>query len=86
MSADDPHAAWAAAFLRNYASEGAAEPEPYPALDAEARALLASVDAGGVPAFMTENLRRIAEANGLKVGAGDTPNAVIEALRRKGQP
>ena len=52
-------------------------------LTKEAESLLDSVDAGGVPAMMTYNLRRIAKENGIKVDAKSTPNQVIEGLRSK---
>ena len=52
-------------------------------LTPEALNLLAQVDAGGVPGFMTSNLRRIAAENGVSVSPETTPNEVIEALRRK---
>lgn len=50
-------------------------------LTREARALLAQADAGGVPAFISQNLRRIAEENGVEVTDDMTPNAIVEALR-----
>lgn len=51
-------------------------------LTADAEALLASVDAGGTPAFMTNNLRRIAKENGIDT-TGKTPDGVIAELRAK---
>jgi hypothetical protein len=44
------------------------------------------VDEGGVPGFMTNNLRRIAQENGIEVTPADTPNTVIESLRTKQTP
>lgn len=55
------------------------------ALTPEADSLLASVDAGGVPAMMTKNLRKIAADNGIKITRKDTPNSVIDKLRAKAQ-
>jgi hypothetical protein len=57
----------------------------YPAgvLTKDAENLLDSVDAGGVPAMMTYNLRRIANENGIKVTSKSTPNEIIDALRAK---
>lgn len=83
MASDKDLAAWAALFLQNYQEEETAPDERYAGLTPAAGALLRSVDAGGIPAFMTTHLRQIAEDNGLKVGAGDTPNDVIAALRGK---
>jgi hypothetical protein len=45
--------------------------------------LLRSVDAGGVPAFVTGNLRQIASDNGIEVGPGWTPNEIVDAIRAK---
>ena len=50
-------------------------------LTKEANDLLATVDQGGVPGFMTNNLRRIAKENGIEVTPKDTPNTVIDNLR-----
>lgn len=44
--------------------------------------LLRSVDAGGVPAFVSSNLREIAQDNGLLVTDDWTPNQIIDALRK----
>jgi hypothetical protein len=48
--------------------------------------LLAQADAGGVPAFISQNLRRIAEENGVAVTEDMTPNAVVDALRAHASP
>lgn len=56
---------------------------PTGVLTKDAENLLDSVDAGGVPAMMTYNLRRIANENGVKVTGKSTPNEIIEALRAK---
>jgi GH24 family phage-related lysozyme (muramidase) len=52
-------------------------------LSKDADALLKTVDDGGVPSFMTNNLKRIARQNGIKLEADTTPNDVIEALKAK---
>jgi hypothetical protein len=56
---------------------------PTGVLTKDAENLLDSVDAGGVPAMMTYNLRRIANENGIKVTSKSTPNEIIDALRAK---
>lgn len=86
--------AWAAAFLRQYEQEAqrelgadAANPQAqqglqkYAGVTAAASALLESVDAGGVPAFVTANLLQIARDNGLQVMPAWTPNDIVDALR-----
>jgi hypothetical protein len=50
-------------------------------LTPDAEALLKSVEAGGTPAMMTNNLKRIAKENGVKVTSKDTPNSVIDKLK-----
>ena len=55
-------------------------------LTQEAEDLISTVDEGGVPGFMTNNLRRIAKENGVEVTPTDTPNTVIENLRSKQTP
>lgn len=52
-------------------------------LAAEAKDLLAKVQEGGVPAYMTDNLARIARENGVEVQPEMTPNQVIDALRER---
>ena len=54
-------------------------------LTKEADSLLKTVDEGGVPSFMTSNLKRIARRNGIKIETNTTPNDVIEALKAKRQ-
>jgi len=60
--------------------------EQQPPLTQEAEDLISTVDEGGVPGFMTNNLRRIAKENGVEVAPKDTPNTVIETLRSKQTP
>jgi hypothetical protein len=52
-------------------------------LTAEALDLLKKADNDGVPAFMTENLTRIARENGVQVSPEMTPNDVIGRLRER---
>ena len=52
-------------------------------LTQEAEDLISTVDEGGVPGFMTNNLRRIAKENNIEVTTTDTPNTIIENLRSK---
>jgi hypothetical protein len=51
-------------------------------LSAEARELLAKIDAGGIPLVITENLERIAKAHGIEVSYEMTPNDIIARLRK----
>jgi hypothetical protein len=93
MQPDDRFANWAAAFLRTVGGDGGAAvagqgapatPGPgYEGITAAAGDLLRSVDAGGVPAFVTGNLRQIASDNGIEVGPGWTPNEIVDAIRAK---
>jgi ribA/ribD-fused uncharacterized protein len=53
------------------------------ALTREARALLRQADEGGVPMFVSQNLRHIASDNGVRVCEDMTPNAIVEALRNR---
>jgi putative aminopeptidase FrvX len=51
-------------------------------LTTEAQELLRTVDKGGaMPAFISRNLRRIAEENGVQVKAWMTADNVIDTLR-----
>jgi hypothetical protein len=92
MQPDDRFAQWAARFLRSVGDDGAAvggrEPSvlpdaTYDGVTPAARDLLRAVDAGGVPAFVTSNLRQIASDNGIETGAGWTPNEIVDAIRAK---
>ena len=51
-------------------------------LSAEARALLAKIDEGGIPLLLTENLERIAKAHGIEISRGMTPNEIVRRLRK----
>lgn len=52
-------------------------------LTPEAEQLIASVDAGGVPAMVTNKLKKVASDNGVAVLGSDTPNVIIQKLREK---
>ncbi len=52
-------------------------------LTPDAEALLNSVAAGGVPALITKQLRRIAEANGVTISKWSTPQDVVDALAQR---
>ena len=54
----------------------------YVGVTLEASALLNSIDCGGIPAFITQNLLKIARDNGIEVGQETTPNDIIAALRQ----
>jgi hypothetical protein len=47
----------------------------------EALQLLRSVDRGGVPAFVSDRLLRIAEQHGIEVRPETKPGEIIDALR-----
>lgn len=89
---DDRFAQWAAQFL-NACAEGdtgaspAESPTPdgiqYAGLTRAANDLLRAIDADGIPAFVTANLKQIAKDNGIVVSAEWTPNEIIDALRAK---
>lgn len=94
MESDDEFAHWAALFASHYSESkaGSARAEQaapsscgvhYTGVTPAAGELLRAVDAGGVPAFVTGNLKQIAEDNGIAVGNQWTPNEIIEAIRTK---
>ena len=92
MSADNKLAEWAAAFLASYddpaatATTAATGPDAqYPGVTSAAAALLRTVDAGGVPAFVTSNIKQIASDNGVAVSEQSTPNEIVDAIRSKAQ-
>ncbi len=62
-------------------------PAPVSALTPEAEALIRKIDTGGAaPAFISKNLEKIANDNGVTVTRQMTPNDVIDAIRAKRQP
>jgi hypothetical protein len=90
MSSDDDLAQWAALFMCSY-SDTQAAPVPadvakainYVGLTPSAIDLLQSVDAGGVPAFVTANLIQIALDNGVEITGQHSPNEIIDLIRAK---
>jgi hypothetical protein len=56
---------------------------PHGTITPEAKDLLDKVDQGGVPGFITNNLRRIATENGVEVTGQTTPNDIVDALRKR---
>jgi len=67
-------------------TEGSTTTTPSPLegiISTSAQDLLNSVNAGGVPAMMTNNLRKIATENGIEVTPQTTPNDIINALQTK---
>lgn len=65
--------------------QSTAETTTVSSLTQEAQDLLKKVESGGVPSFITNNLKRIATENGVTIDeSSDTPNSVIEKLRQKG--
>ena len=91
MKPDDTFANWASLFLTAY-EEGTADPASaaqqsrpavYNGISPAADELLQSIDAGGVPAFVTANLLEIAAENGIEAADDWSPNQIIEAIRAK---
>lgn len=94
MQSDDQFAQWAALFVKNCAEDetGASQALPpvagdgglhYAGVTQAAAELLQAVDAGGVPAFVTSQLKQIASDNGIDVTAASTPNEIVDAIRAK---
>lgn len=52
-------------------------------LNQEGIELLKTVQNGGVPAFITSHVRRIAESNGIEILSTDTPQDVFDRLKAK---
>lgn len=52
-------------------------------LNEEGIELLKTVQNGGVPAFITSHVRRIAESNGIEILSTDTPQDVFDRLKAK---
>ncbi len=89
MGTDDEFARWAALFLSSQEVQPETIAHSVPLDDritAAAHALLDSVDAGGVPAFMTSPLKQIALDNGVALSPATTPNDIIAALRARLSP
>jgi hypothetical protein len=93
MDANEELAQWAALFVGacvdrepgpDQVGESLATPVVrYAGVTPAASMLLQSIDAGGVPAFVTSNLKQIAVDNGIDVTDQWTPNEIVDALRRK---
>ncbi len=90
MTTDRYFFRWAARFLRARGNEPVPVElpdinDPYAALSPAARELLRSVDAGGVPAFVTGRLKKIAAENGVEIDGRWTPDAIVNQLRIRAQ-
>lgn len=92
MQTDDQFEQWAALFLSGYAErEAGSGGQPaaagagiqYFGITHSACELLRSVDAGGIPAFVTSSLIQIATDNGIAVTSQWSPNEIVDAIRRK---
>lgn len=94
MQSDDQFSAWASLFLKHYDSaeigvdavppaNGEVCPLTGGVITVAAQQLLMAVEAGGVPTFVSNNLRQIAADNGIQVTADWTPNDIIAALKEK---
>ena len=92
MAIDDQFAQWAAAFIRGFRESGTGLPDhsphitpgiQYTGVTPAAGELLRAVDAGGVPAFVTSQLKLIAAENGIEVASHSTPNEIVQAIRQK---
>jgi len=89
---DDQFAQWAALFASSYGENAAhlvghqvpiAPGVQYVGVTPAACQLLRAVDAGGVPAFVTKQLKQIAKDNGIDVTVDWTPNEIVEEIRKK---
>lgn len=56
---------------------------PPPTSEEAARELIANVDAGGQPAFISNKVKAVASDLGVEIKGSDTPRAVVEKLRAK---
>ena len=93
MEPDGKLVQWAALFVKACSEDNAAatpvgRPEPaagprYSGVTESACELLQAVDSGGVPAFVTANLRQIAQDNGVELTDDWTPNEIVDAVRSK---
>ena len=82
---DDSFARWAAPFVdafERHTDQGQVTPK-YAGVTPEACELLESVDAGGVPAFISSQMLAIALENGIAVLEHWSPAEVVAALRDK---
>lgn len=90
MGTDDSFARWASLFVDSFEAgasaegEGVSQEQPaYTGITKAASELLQSVDAGGIPAFISQNLLEIAKENGIDVPENCTPNDLVALLRNK---
>jgi len=83
MPSDEDFAAWASLFVANYEAGAGQDDGADDGLTPAAREVLRAVDAGGVPAFVTNNLKQVARDNGIEVTPQWTPNEIVDALRHK---
>lgn len=90
MGTDDSFARWASLFVDSFdTSKSSAgdtvslEQTAYTGVTKAASDLLQAVDAGGIPAFISNNLLEIAKENGIAVPENCTPNELIALLRKK---
>ena len=92
MEPDEKFAQWAALFVTAYDesvadNNSAEEAAPaYIGITQAASELLQSIDAGGVPAFVTSSLIEIACENDITVPDHWTPNEIVAAIRVKAVP
>lgn len=75
----------AAQVIKDAKAKAAAEKKAANAVK-RADELLAKVDAGSVPAFVTKGLTKVANDLGIKVEKNHTPNDVIAAIKAQRQP
>jgi hypothetical protein len=93
MESDGKLAQWAALFVRACSEDKAAASAAgrlapasgvhYSGVTESACELLRAVDSGGVPAFVTGNLKQIAQDNGVELSGEWTPNEIVDAIRSK---
>ncbi len=95
MDADKNFAKWASLFVDSMNNckavddhsghQVSAEGIKYTGINEAGCDLLRSVDAGGIPAFVSSNLIEIAYDNGIDVSDDWTPNEIVDAIRAKAQ-
>ena len=92
MESDEKFAQWAALFVTAYDesvadnNSGEQAAPAYTGVTLAASELLQSIDAGGVPAFVTSSLIEIACENDITVPDYWTPNEIVAAIRVKAVP
>jgi hypothetical protein len=83
MESDDRFTQWAAHFITAYNKNNQQVEQVYSGITQAASELLQSIDAGGVPAFVTSSLIEIANENDIAVPDHWTPNEIVAAIRIK---